>query len=67
MQPCWAWVTSFEVYVTRSGEMSRKSHRTNFELQAKEMKNVSFGRIWGFHKNEFNKPSSSDPSAPNIN
>ncbi len=41
--------------------------RTNFELQAKEMKNVSFGRIWGFHKNEFNKPSSSDPSAPNIN
>ncbi len=26
---------------------------SNFELQAKEVKNVSFGQIWGFHKNEF--------------
>ncbi len=25
--------------------------RSNFELQAKEVKNDSFGRIWGFHKN----------------
>ncbi len=41
--------------------------QTNFELQSKEVKNVSFGRIWGFHKNEFIKPSSSDPNAPNSN
>ncbi len=41
--------------------------RFNFELQAKEVKNVRFGRIWGFCKNEFIKPSSSDPNAPNNN
>ncbi len=39
----------------------------NFELQAKEVENDHFGRIWGFHKNDFIKPSSSDPNAPNSN
>jgi len=36
-----------------------------FELQAKQMKNVSFGR--DSLKNEFIKLSSSDPNAPNSN
>ncbi len=31
----------------------------------KKVKNVSFGRIRGFHKIELIKPSSNDPNAPN--
>jgi len=51
-------------YVTRAGKMSWNA---NYKLQAKQVKNVNFGRIWGFHKNEFIKPSSSDPNSPNTN
>ncbi len=35
--------------------------------QKKKVQNVDFGWIWGFHKNEFIKLSSSDPNAPNSN
>ncbi len=38
----------------------------NYELQAKQVKNVNYGQIWGFHKNEFVKPFS-DPDATNMN
>ncbi len=39
--------------------------RANFELQTNKVKNVDFGQISGFHKNELIKPWSSNPNAPN--
>ncbi len=49
--------------------MSRNAHGPilSYRQQKKKVKNVSFGRIRGFHKIELIKPSSSDPNAPNSN
>ncbi len=51
--------------------MSVHAHRLimsyRFKKKKKKGKNVDFGWISSLHKNEFIKPSSSDPNAPNSN
>ncbi len=44
--------------------MSRNAQRIILSKKKKKKKNVDLGWIWGFHKNDFITPSSSDPYAP---
>ncbi len=48
-------------------KMSQNAHRLILSYRQKKVTNVDFGRISGFHKNEFLKASSSNPNAPNSN
>ncbi len=64
-------------YVTRAGKITENVHglfwatgkkkNTNKIKIYKRVKNDYFSRIWCFLKNEFIKPSASDPNAPNSN